>query len=683
MGYKGLPKDKHAQFGILDPKDFYYANQGGATEVPGINDVERYDELSKSLKMMRIDEGIQEDLWSMTMGIFNLGNVNFKKEGDGFAAIDPKSQKYLKELSRLWGVDTKALTKRLTTANIKVVNNTIEKKIQFDAALTNRDSISKGIYENIFLYLCERINAELYQTDEEDLKNVLYIGILDVFGFENFYINSLEQFCINYTNEKLQQFFNYHIIRSEQEEYIRESVFWTPLTVPDNEDYIKFVEDKDYGFFKILDSACNAPKPTCEAFMQDLFKRHGKNSCIKRISKPGSGNARGGPAKGGKKKKKKSSNKFDGFEIKHFADMVSYQIDKFLVKNMEAVHPDTAKMLKKSKTVLVKEIGGQGQKGKKKKSVTAVFAGGIRTLMKNLKSTEPYFVRCVNPNMVKSSTVWTESVVEHQLRCGGLVEALKVLKLGYPTRVPYDTLYDEWHGNLNNPLLKNMDKVTFSSALLIAFDVSEADYELGLTKIFFKPAKAAILDTIMSSAGQPLSAEQNAKITTWVVQKRIRQMIGSARSFLELRRRVRLTRAEARWRYSGRIAGLLGGSVMRHLEIARKQILERKRLAGAQAMQSFFRGAFTRSKYLKRISKVQKATTIIWTSYRRWQERIELQKWLDIQVEATRKRKAEEEAKRREEERLRKLEEERIRREEERRLATLKEKEREAAEAAA
>merc|ERR1711972_507268 len=222
-------------------------------------------------------------------------------------------------------------------------------------------------------------------------------------------------------------------------------------------------------------------------------------------------------------------------------------------------------------------------------------------LMKNLSSTEPYFVRCVNPNMVKSSTIWTESVVEHQLRCGGLVEALKVLKLGYPTRVPYDTLYDEWHGNLNNPLLKNMDKVTFSSALLIAFDVSEADYELGLTKIFFKPAKAAILDTIMSSAGQPLSAEQNAKITTWVVQKRIRQMIGSARSFLELRRRVRLTRAEARWRYSGRIAGLFGGSVMRHLEIARKQILERKRLAGAQAMQSFFRGAFTRSKYLKRI----------------------------------------------------------------------------------
>ena len=141
-------------------------------------------------------------------------------------------------------------------------------------------------------------------------------------------------------------------------------------------------------------------------------------------------------------------------------------------------------MLKKSKTVMVGKIGGRGQKGKKKKSVTAVFAGGIRTLMKNLSSTEPYFVRCVNPNMQKSSTIWTESVVEHQLRCGGLVEALKVLKLGYPTRVPYSTLYDEYHGNLTNPLMKNMGPVTFSSALLIAFDVSEEDYELGLTKSY-------------------------------------------------------------------------------------------------------------------------------------------------------------------------------------------------------
>merc|ERR1712130_393003 len=209
----------------------------------------------------------------------------------------------------MWEVEEKAVIERLTTATMKVMKKSIVKKIPYDDAATNRDSISKGIYENVFLYLCERINAELYQTDEENIKSLLFIGILDVFGFENFWINSLEQFCINFTNEKLQQFFNYHIIRSEQEEYIKESVFWTPLTVPDNIEYINYVEDKAYGFFTILDSACNAPQPDCEALMQDMLKKHGKNACIKKITKPGSGNARGGPKKG-KKKSKKNKDRF-------------------------------------------------------------------------------------------------------------------------------------------------------------------------------------------------------------------------------------------------------------------------------------------------------------------------------------------------------------------------------------
>merc|ERR1712113_190748 len=354
-------------FGIIHPEKFLYANQGGAVEVAGINDIERYKELAESLKLMRIDENIQIDLWAITCGIFNMGNIAFKREGDGFASIDSKTSKFLDNTAELWGIDIKALTDRLTTASMKVMKKTIVKKVSYDDASTNRDSIAKGIYENVFLYLCERINAELYQTDEENIQSILFIGILDVFGFENFWINSLEQFCINFTNEKLQQFFNYHIIRSEQEEYIKESVFWKPLTVPDNLEYINFVENKDKGFYTLLDSACKAPKPTCEAFMQTLFKKHGGISCIKKITKPGSGNARGGPKGGKKKKKGRSADKFDGFEIKHFADVVAYDVSKFLVKNMEAVHPDTAKMMKKSKSVLVREIGSSGPKGRKKK----------------------------------------------------------------------------------------------------------------------------------------------------------------------------------------------------------------------------------------------------------------------------------------------------------------------------
>jgi len=287
--------------------------------------------------------------------------------------------------------------------------------------------------------------------------------------------------------------------------------------------------------------------------------------------------------------------------------------------------------------------------------------------MKNLKQTEPFFVRCVNPNGVKSATEWQEWVVEGQLRCGGLVEALKVLALGYPTRVPYNTLFEKYHSSVTNPLIRNMGPESFSTALLIAFDVNEDDYELGLTKIFFKPAKAAVLETIMAQAGRPLSPEQNVKITKWVVQKRIKQLVGISKAFLELRHRVRLNRAAKLWERVGRVASLLGISLNRHLRMARVQILERKRNQGALAVQSFFRGAYECSRYRKHVVKVKKATKMIWISYRRWNERKLLKNWLEQKVAETRKRKEEErirmEAARKKEleENARRAEEERFR----------------------
>ena len=295
------------------------------------------------------------------------------------------------------------------------------------------------------------------------------------------------------------------------------------------------VEDTKTGFFTILDSSCKVAKPDPVQFMQELFKHHGKNSTIKKANKRGVGRYRGGPVgRGGNGNRRGGGRgknaKFIGFTINHFADEVAYDAASFLVKNMESVHPDTAKMFNKSNYLLAKQIGGTkgagGKKRRKKLTVTGTFSRGIKTLMRNLKATEPFFVRCVNPNTVKSKQVWTESVVEHQLRCGGLVEALKVLKLGYPTRVPYQDLYDRYHSTVTNPLIKNMKAEEFATVLLIAFDVSEDDYELGLTKIFFKPSKAAVLDTIMAQAGQPLSKAQNEKITRWIVNKRVKQMIG-------------------------------------------------------------------------------------------------------------------------------------------------------------
>merc|ERR1719195_850849 len=159
------------------------------------------------------------------------------------------------------------------------------------------------------------------------------------------------------------------------------------------------------------------------------------------------------------------------------------------------------------------------KKKKKKTSVCTFFKQQLINLMTTLNVTEPYFCRAMKPNWNKSSKEWDNVLVEDQLRSGGLIEALRVLKLGYPTRVPYQKIWDGFHGKIQNPLVNNLNKMGFAEVVLSAFGVDTSFYELGLTKIFFKPAKAAVLDTIMESAGKPLTEEQNKQIETFVKTK--------------------------------------------------------------------------------------------------------------------------------------------------------------------
>merc|ERR1712048_816475 len=173
----------------------------------------------------------------------------------------------------------------------------------------------------------------------------------------------------------------------------------------------------------------------------------------------------------------------------------------------------------------------------------------------------------------------------------------------------------------------------FSTSLLIAFDVDENDYELGLSKIFFKPAKAAVLDTIMDKAGESLTKEQNDKITAYIVRKRCNQILGTVKAFTALRRIARMKRAEKQWREKGRIVSILGGTVMKHLDMARAAILWRKKKEAAVAMQTYFRSCYERKVYIKQVEKVKKATKIVQIAYDSMKFRQALKTWIDDKVE--------------------------------------------------
>merc|ERR1712038_1173032 len=185
------------------------------------------------------------------------------------------------------------------------------KNVQPSKYNDNRDAVSKALFENSFLFVVERINAELFHVGGNVAK-IMFIGVLDIFGFENFITNSLEQFCINFTNEKIQGFFNFNIIQSEQEEYIKESVLWKPMKVPDNSDFVAMIENKKGGMFSLLDSACKAPKPSPENFVKEFFKKQGKMKQYLVKSK-GPSDSKGKKRKGGKHKKKKKEHVWCGF----------------------------------------------------------------------------------------------------------------------------------------------------------------------------------------------------------------------------------------------------------------------------------------------------------------------------------------------------------------------------------
>jgi len=300
--------------------------------------------------------------------------------------------------------------------------------------------------------------------------------------------------------------------------------------------------------------------------------------------------------------------------------------------------------------------------------------------MANLQATEPYFVRCVNPNKKKSNTIFSRKVVEHQLRCGGIIEALRVLSLGYPTRVSYEILYQKYHPNIENPLIKRMGPDRFAAAILVAFGVGEEFYELGLTKIFFKPKKAAILDEIMAQADD-LTDEQNERVLNWLAERRKLQLFGMLKISSYYNNKVRDARALARWEFSGQTAGCVAFSLLRYLQAARENIEERNRNRAATVIASYWRAYYVQERLNHKKKKVKKAVRKLWRAHLHYSNKQAMITWLTEAVEETRQRKEREEKERKERERREREEKARIAKEmadaEEERLRQMKAEQRE------
>ncbi|VAH61307.1 unnamed protein product [Triticum turgidum subsp. durum] len=464
------PPEDTQRYKLADARSFHYLNQSSCIEVEGINDAEEYLATRRAMDIVGINEEEQEAIFRVVAAVLHIGNINFAKgkEVDSSVIQDDNSRFHLNTASELLECDCNNLEKALITREIVTPEEIITRTLDPESALASRDALAKTIYSRLFDWIVEKINVSIGQ----DPNSKQLIGVLDIYGFESFKINSFEQLCINYTNEKLQQHFNQHVFKMEQEEYTREEINWSYIEFVDNQDVLDLIEKKG-GLIALLDEACMFPRSTHETFAQKLYTTFKNN---KRFVKP-------------------KLSRTD-FTVVHYAGDVTYQADHFLDKNKDYVVAEHQDLLNASSCPFVASLfpslPEESSKSSKFSSIGSRFKLQLQSLMETLSSTEPHYIRCVKPNNLLKPAIFENTNVIQQLRCGGVLEAIRISCAGYPTRKTFYEFVNRF-GVLGPELLEgsNDDKIACQKILE---KMKLENYQIGKTKVFLRAGQMADLD---------------------------------------------------------------------------------------------------------------------------------------------------------------------------------------------
>ncbi|MQL71295.1 hypothetical protein Taro_003629 [Colocasia esculenta] len=487
-----------ARYRLGNPRSFHYLNQSNCYELDGVDDSKEYMETRRAMDIVGISSEEQDAIFRVIAAILHLGNVEFSKgkEMDSSEPKDEKSLFHLKTAAELFMCDAKALEDSLCKRVIVTRDETITKDLDPASAVLSRDALAKIVYSR----LVNKINSSIGQDPESKV----LIGVLDIYGFESFKTNSFEQFCINLTNEKLQQHFNQHVFKMEQEEYTKEEIDWSYIDFIDNQDVLDLIEKKPGGIIALLDETCMLPRTTHETFAQKLyqaFKNH------KRFSKP---------------KLARSE-----FTICHYAGDVTYQTQLFLDKNKDYVVAEHQALLNASHCPFVAGLFpplSEESSKSKFSSIGSRFKQQLQALMETLSGTEPHYIRCVKPNNLLKPAIFENHNVLQQLRCGGVMEAIRISCAGYPTRRTFDEFIDRFGILASEVLDGSCDEATAAKRLLEKVNLK--GYQIGKTKVFLRAGQMAELDAQRSEV---LGRSAN------IIQRKVRSYL-ARRWFVSLRK---------------------------------------------------------------------------------------------------------------------------------------------------
>ncbi|XP_042890589.1 myosin heavy chain, muscle-like isoform X31 [Penaeus japonicus] len=484
-----------------DIHDYYFVSQGKVT-VASIDDNEEMQFTDTAFDVLGFTQEDKDNVYKVTATVMHFGNLKFKQRGREEQA-EPDGTETGDICGKLLGCEGAELYKNLTKPKIKVGNEFVTQGRNKDQVYYSVGALAKALFDRMFKWLVRKCNVTL----ETGQKRVMFIGVLDIAGFEIFDFNSFEQLCINFTNEKLQQFFNHHMFVLEQEEYKREGIEWTFIDFGlDLQACIDLIE-KPLGILSILEEESMFPKATDKSFEEKLKTNHlGKspNFIKPKPPKPGQAEAH--------------------FAIVHYAGTVPYNLSGWLEKNKDPLNDTVVDMIKKSSNQLAVEIfadhpgqsgapdtsgkGGKRAKGSGFLTVSGMYREQLNNLMTTLRSTAPHFIRCIIPNENKAPGVIDAALVMHQLTCNGVLEGIRICRKGFPNRMVYPDFKHRYNILAPKQAAAAEDDKKASQILLDAINLEAEKYRMGHTKVFFRAGVLGQLEEIRD--------DRLAKIISWL-----------------------------------------------------------------------------------------------------------------------------------------------------------------------
>ncbi|BES99216.1 MyTH4 domain [Nesidiocoris tenuis] len=481
----GLSDETKLKYGLLSADKYFYLNQGESCEIDGKYDNEDFQSLMSAMQVLGFSSDEQDTIFRILASVLHLGNVYFhrKQLKHGQEGVEIGSDAEIRWAGHLLQINVDGIKMALTTKTTEARNERLLTALTIDQALDARDAFAKALYSSLFAWLVARINHIVYKGS----KRTSAISILDIFGFEDFKENSFEQLCINYANEHLQCYFNMHIFKLEQQEYAKEKIPWQNITYTDNQPIIHLLSKKPVGILHLLDDESNFPRATDFSFLEKCHYNHALNELYSR------------PRLNGPE-----------FGVRHFAGQVWYNVEGFLDKNRDTLRTDVVDLLISSSIPMVSKMFEAVRSSQEMNktlnktngrfvtmkprtpTVAARFHDSLQNLMDTMSKCNPWFVRCIKPNNEKAAMKFDMPTVLEQLRYCGMLETIKIRKLGYPVRMKFTEFAHRYRYLLKKRM--PMRSTPAREICTVMLHPYSGEYQIGASRVFLRESLERKLD---------------------------------------------------------------------------------------------------------------------------------------------------------------------------------------------